>query len=496
MKKMLTGLLLAGALVLPQTGAACEQIRDEFFWLGQINKASDVINTEEGLLTREQGQRFATAIDEVIKCGNLPGAKRPKSVITFEPLLIEKGGQEITMLHAGRSSQDMLTSIGYIMMREEMLKLAGALNTMQTTLIEMAGAHRETLVPNYTNGVAAQPNSYGHYLLAFSSAFDRDLQRLREYYVRLNRSPMGTTVLNGTGWPLNRDKMAAYLGFDGLAYNAFDAAQVYSFENAVEAAAVCSTIAIHIGNFVEDVMQQYAQPHPWILLKESSTYVSSAMPQKRNPGVLNTARRDASDILGAAVSCSFRAHNIPPGMFDPRSSAAITMVKNTAKLVLDFDLVLKALQIDPERALAELNLDWTCSQEIADVLMRKYNIPFRTGHHFASEIVSYARANNVTPATMTYPKAQEIYASLAANDPQIPASLPMSEEDFKSALDPAVIIRNRAVKGGPQPAEMTVMLGAAKEALDANYKWVQNVAAKQLKAETRLNEDFAKLLKK
>lgn len=495
MKKLLTGLCLATALTSLQPAGAAEQVRDEFYWLGQINKASDVINTDEGLLTQEQGQRFAKTIDKVIRDGNKPGAARPKSVITFEPLLIKDAGQEITMIHAGRSSQDMLTSINYIMLRENMLELADELNKLQATLLATADANRETIVPNYTNGVAAQPNSYGHYLLAFANAFDRDMQRLREYYVRLNRSPMGTTVLNGTGWPLNRDRMADYLGFDGLAYNAFDASQVYSFENPIEAAAVCSTIAIHIGNFIADVMQQYAQPHPWILLEESSTYVSSAMPQKRNPGVLNTARRDASEILGAAAAASFRSHNIPPGMFDPRSTSTHAMVRKTAKLVRDFNKVLNALVIDPERSLAELNLDWTCSQEIADVLMRKYRIPFRTGHHFASEIVTYARANNVTPKTITYAAAQEIYARLAKEDKHIPAELPMSEADFKAALDPVAIVHNRATKGGPQPAEMTVMLDAAKEALTANEYWLHKCRDKQQKAEAKLNNDFEKLLK-
>ncbi len=495
MKNKLTALCLGAALAFAQPADAADtQLRDEFFWLGQINKASSVINTDEGLLTPAQGKKFAQSIARVIKNGAKEGAPRPKSVIAFEPLLIADAGQEITMIHAGRSSQDMLTSINYIMLREDMLRTAQELNTLQHSLLQLADANRETIVPNYTNGVAAQPNSYAHFLLAYADAFERDMQRLRQYYARLNRSPMGTTVLNGTGWPLNRDRMADYLGFDGLAYNAFDASQVYSLENPLEAAAVCSTIAIHVGSFVEDVMQQYAQPHPWILLKESSTYVSSAMPQKRNPGVLNNARRNAGNILGGATAAAFRSHNIPAGMPDARTKDTHLLVQQTAQLVRDFDAILNALVIDPERSLAELNLDWTCSQEIADVLMRKYNIPFRTGHHFASEIVTYARAHNVTPVTMTYAEAQQIYARLAAEDAHIPAQLPMSEADFQAALDPAAIVHNRATKGGPQPAELNYMLHKAQQKLTANEKWLADTLSKQQKAEDKLNSDFAKLL--
>ena len=81
--------------------------RDEFFWLGEINKATAVINTEEGLLDKALAPRLAEGVSKVIAAGNQPGAKRPSSVITFEPLLIDAAGVEVTFLHAGRSSQDM-----------------------------------------------------------------------------------------------------------------------------------------------------------------------------------------------------------------------------------------------------------------------------------------------------------------------------------------------------------------------------------------------------
>src|SRR5690606_40396570 len=58
----------------------------------------------------------------------------------------------------------------------------------------------------------------------------------------------------------------------------------------------------------------------------------------------------------------------------------------------------------------ELNSDWTASQELADVLMRKYRLPFREGHHFASEVVSHARAQGIKPLDFPYAEAQRIYA--------------------------------------------------------------------------------------
>ncbi len=493
MKKLLLFLSLMCSLLQP---VFAESPRDEFFWLGQINKATDIINTDENLLTKDQGHRFAKAIDNVLKQGDMPGGRRPRLVTTFEPLLIEAAGPEITMIHAGRSSQDMLSTVEYAMVRENVLDLADALCDMQETLLNLADEQKETIVPSYTNGVAAQPNRYAHYLLAYAEGFERDMDRLQEFYRRLNRSPMGATVLNGTGWPLNRDRMASLLGFDGLAYNTYSAGQIFSLEYPVEAGGVVSNIAIHIGGFIEDIMQQYAQPRPWIILKEGgdNTYASSAMPQKRNPGILNSARTTASDILGQATAAMFRSHNIPPGMADARSRKPGAMVKDTTALVRQFDRILKALVIDPERSLEELNLDWTCSQEIADVLMRKYNIPFRTGHHFASEIVTYARANNIPPSQFTYESAKEIYRKLSAEDSSLPKELPMTEAEMKAAMDPVAIVNSRAVKGGPQLKEIAVMAGSAEKNLRKNRQWTENSQKKLSDAEAGLNREFEKLL--
>ena len=197
----------------------------------------------------------------------------------------------------------MLSTVRAAIIRDEMLGLAEALQTTTASMVRLAAAHRGTVVPNYTNGVAAQPNSFGHALLGHVAGLERDAERLRQAFGRLDRSPMGTTVLNGTSWPLDRDRMAAYLGFPALVDNAYDAAQISATEIPVEAGSVATTIALHGGAFVEDVMTQYAQPRPWILLREGggNTYVSSAMPQKRNPGLLNDTRAEASRVIALGV---------------------------------------------------------------------------------------------------------------------------------------------------------------------------------------------------
>ncbi|MEI4472111.1 lyase family protein [Frigidibacter sp. MR17.24] len=494
----LTGALVFG-LALP-AAAQDAPTRDEFFWLGQINKATAVINSEAGLLPSDKVPGIAKAIDTVITAGAEEGAKRPSTVITFEPLLIEAGSIDVTLLHAGRSSQDMHATYRAAILRDDMLSLADQLNTTATTLVDLAEEHRDTIVPNYTNGVAAQPNSYGHMLLGHAAGLDRDAERIRQAYARIDRSAMGTTVLNGSSWPLDRQRMADYLGFAGTVENAYDASQISSMDQPVEAGQIVASVALHVGNFVEDVMTQYAQSRPWILLEEGgdNTYVSSAMPQKRNPGILNSTRSDASTALTLALGPMLQTHNITPGMSDPKDDDANSAMVAAGTKALDrLDRVLKALRINPERALEELNGDWTASQELADLLMREHGMPFREGHHVASEMVTVARQQGIGPLDFPYDEVRRIYAETVAateSGVEVPAEFPLTEAEFRAVLDPAAIVRNRATAGGPQPAEMDLMLASARERLTGNRDWIAAQRAHVDDSLARLDADFSALL--
>jgi len=471
--------------------------RDEFFWLGEINKASAVINTDEGLLDPVLAPHIAAGLDAVLKAGDQEGGKRPTLVITFEPLLIDAAGVEATLLHAGRSSQDMLATMRAAILRDALLRLAEQLRVTTASMLRLAQQNVDTIVPNYTNGVAAQPNSYGHYLLGHIAGLERDVQRLHELYDRIDRSPMGTTVLNGTSWPLDRDRMAKYLGFADKVDNAYDAAQISAAEFPVEVGNVSNIIALHTTAYIQDIMTQYAQPRPWILLVEGggNTYVSSAMPQKRNPGLLNDTRRQASMVITLGIGRTIEAHNIAPGMSDAKNIRDNTaVIASTITMLQGWDHILNSLVIDPQRALEELNSDWTASQEVADVLMRQYHLPFRVGHHFASEVVEYARANNIRPPDFPYAQAQRIYVATLKEMNLNAETLPMSEAQFRETLDPVAIVRNRVTSGGPQPAEMKRMLNAAAKNLEEQARWTNEHRTRIDASLAALDGDFGKLL--
>ena len=220
------------------------------------------------------------------------------------------------------------------------------------------------------------------------------------------------------------------------------------------------------------------------------------MPQKRNPGLMNNCRGDASDVVSEMTAVFTRVHNLVPGMVDGKSVAKNgRMTKAAISMLERFLKVLNALRINPARALEELNSDWTASQEIADRLMHDHGLPFRIGHHVASRMVSWARANNVLPQDFPYEQMQRIYVEEIREEfPEGPEVLPMSKEEFLDALDPRKIIANRKTKGSAAPAEVDAMISGFTETLKEEHAKTGALRSKVEKAIGELEVAFSKFL--
>jgi argininosuccinate lyase len=252
-------------------------------------------------------------VARAINQGLQPGGKRPRDVLETEQLIVDVTGPEATLIHTERSQQDIHSSLNMAQMRTELLDFSGGLNGLRAQLLSMAEQHVETFVPSYTNGVQAMPISLGHYLLAFADSLVRDGERIRQTWVRVDRSPLGTAVLANSSWPLDRPRLAELLGFSSLAVNGYDATQIAPNDVGLEAAQLAASTALRIGALMQDVHVQYHQTRPWMLLAPGRTYTSSAMPQKANPGVIKNARGLASDVVSSAQAVMLRAHNVTPG---------------------------------------------------------------------------------------------------------------------------------------------------------------------------------------
>ena len=467
-------------------------------WLQLINRASIVANVEAGLLDRENAGKLAAALDDMRREGEKPGAKRAELYITFEPELLRRAGMAASVLHVGRSSQDILATANAGLNLERLTKILAALSEVRYALLELAEREKDTVVPAYTNGVQAQPTLYSHYLLAQISVFGRDVERAFECIRRFDFCPMGSGVLNGTGWPLKVERMAELLGFSRTFTNAFDAGQCAGNDLPLEMSQIATAAMLHVNAFLADFMVQYATPHPWIRMESTNgEYRSSAMPQKRNPGLVNDLRRDAGLVIGEAQGVMLRMQNLALGMADVRDARVMASLADDACIVLrTFAGFVRTLRVDRERALAELNADWTCTQEIADRLVRSGHVDFRSGHGFASRLVTWARERGVTPPVLRYTDAVDLWKSFRADAKaaSLPEDFPLSEAELREATSPAGIVRARATTGSANPEMVAADLEREREALGRVALEILKLEQKRSLVEVRLDLALSKTI--
>jgi argininosuccinate lyase len=485
-----SGILLVTSAAAQGTGSAKSK-RDEFYWLSELNKASTVMVVEQGIVPKDLGKTIAGAVAQVIADAEKPGARRSGDYLQVEPLIIAVGGPDVTRMHSGRSRQDIGATRTRLFQRDQVLDSFDALNTARATLLDLAAKHPDAIVPAYTVGVQAQPISFGHYVLAYTEALERNGERLRRAFATVNKSPLGSAALGTSSFPVNRNRLAELLGFDGIVENSLDANQISPIDTGVELVSVASSTALTVGTFISDLEAQYRMTTPWLTLEEGElTGTSSIMPQKRNPNALHDVRVRASEALGLTTTYLFKAHNVPHGLSDYKGNEPVQALDRMAETLNRLAAVVKQLNFNEKRALEEVNADYATTTELADMLQRDANVPFRVGHHFASELVTYGRSNGLRPAQISYQAAQDIYVKVAEHFNLNESKLPLSEADFRRSLTPENMVRASLGTGGPQPAEVARMMAAQRKQLESDRAAVGEYRSRLQAAADSLNRIF------
>lgn len=493
----LTTAVLLLAMLVPGGDAEAQRSaprRDAFYWLSEMNKASTVMVVEQGIVPKALGKTIATAVAQVIADGDKPGARRSGDYLQVEPALIAIGGPDVTRMHSGRSRQDIGATSRRLFQRDEVLVAMAALNTARAALLDLAAKHPDAIMPAFTVGVQAQPISFGHYVLAYTQALERSSRRLAMLYQTVNMSPFGSAALGTSSFPVNRLRLAELLGFDGVLENSLDANQLSPIDTGMEMAGTASSIALTVSTLISDIEAQYRLTTPWLTLQEGElTGTSSIMPQKRNPRAVNDVRIKAAETLGMATTFMFKAHNVAHGVPDYKGTDALRALGLAAATLNRLTDVTKQLVFNPARALDEVNADYATTTELADILQRDANVPFRVGHHFASDLVTYGRTNGLRPTGITYSAAQEIYTKAAAHFGMNGAKLPLSEAVFRKALTAENMVASSLGLGGPQPKEVQRMLAAQKSQLAADRAVLDQRKVKLAAARKLLDTAFEKV---
>jgi argininosuccinate lyase len=463
---------------------------DYFSSMADMNKASLVALRESDIVSAALAARIAAGVRELVEREELPHARRSQDYLDFERDLIAAVGPEASWLHVGRSRQDMLSTGVSMWLRGALLAVFDDLVSVRHALLSLAGSHLTTVIPTYTHGVQAQPTSAAHYALAFAAGLNRIGCRLVECYRRVNLSPLGAGAGTTSAFKLNRARLAALLGFDGVLDNAFDANLMAPIDSTLELVGILSTLAVEVGQLTQDVFAQFYAADPWLTLDPSAmlTGISSMMPQKRNPRVLELLREQASVIIGSTQSMVLLAHNVSSGMSDVRESVTtVVPLSRVHDLLVLYTRTLEAFMIDPERSLAEVNRDYSAMTSLAEYLVQSSEVPFREAHEFASALTDYGRRHGLTPMQLAYPEATRIYRE------ELGIELPLTESQFAEAIDPARIVATRQGRGGPQRPEVARMLSEAGEELARHRQWLDERRMAVSEAHTMLEREFASL---
>jgi len=456
-------------------------------FLDRINKASVVMLDAAGIVPHPVAAAIAKGIAQVMAQERGSPPQRSADYLDYEPRLTAVVGPDASRLHTGRSRQDIASTIARMNLRDGLLRALEALATARDKLATVASRHTETIIPAYTHGVQAQPTTFAHYLLALASALGRQCERLHQAYGRINRNPLGAAALATSSFRLDRERLAELLGFEGLLENAYDANHLAPVDSALDVAGALAVAAVQLGQFAQDIHAQYSDPVPWFMLATGElTGVSSIMPQKRNPAALEQLRAQASITLGEMQTVFLIAHNNRTGMFDYRMYDPVPCTRALQVFKLFYQVV-DGIVVNKARAREEVQADYSTTTEIADALMQRADVPFRIGHHFASQLTDYGRGRGLRLQDIPHAEAARLYQE------QTQQPFPLDAKAFAEVISAEYMVFGRKGVGGPQPAEVNRMLAAERAQLAADLAWLRERHDHLTRAEAVLDKAFAAL---
>jgi argininosuccinate lyase len=359
--------------------------------------------------------------------------------LNIEARLTQLVGDAGKRLHTGRSRNDQVATDVRLWLRGEIDGLAELLVGMQRALVELAAQHTETVMPGFTHLQVAQPVSFAHHLLAYVEMFARDAERLADVRKRVNRLPLGAAALAGTSYPLDRERVARTLGFDGICTNSLDAVSDRDF--ALEFSAFASICMVHVSRLAEEIVLWMSQNFGFIDLADRYCTGSSIMPQKRNPDVAELARGKTGRVVGHLMGLLTLMKGQPLAynkdnqedkepLFD-----TVDTLRDTLRIMAEMAGGITVKADAMERAALR---GYATATDLADYLVKK-GLPFRDAHEVVAHAVKVALHEGVDLSELPLGVLQRFHKDIA--------------EDVFEVLTLRGSLGARNVIGGTAPAQ-------------------------------------------
>ena len=226
-----------------------------------------------------------------------------------EKQLVSLIGDSGYKLHSGRSRNEQIATDLRLYVRAAIDQLRADLAAWCSTLLDRAQQAGSAAMPAYTHLQRAEPVLVSHWLLAYIEMFLRDAERLADCRKRLNVCPLGSGAVGGATLSLDRRTMAADLDFDGPTANSIDATSDRDFT--LEFVNTLSLLTLHLSRWAEEMILFSSQEYSFVHLPEAYSTGSSAMPQKKNPDLLELTRGKCARVIGSATTLQICLKGLP-----------------------------------------------------------------------------------------------------------------------------------------------------------------------------------------
>ncbi len=383
--------------------------------------------------------------------------------LNIEKRLTDKIGEAGKRLHTGRSRNDQVATDVRLWLRATSDEVIAALKNLQLSLLDLALAHFDTVMPGFTHLQVAQPVTLGHHLMAYVEMLSRDIARFVDGRKRINRLPLGAAALAGTSYPIDRELVAKTLGFDGVCENSLDAVSDRDF--AIEFTFAASLVMMHLSRLSEELILWSSPRFAFIDIADRFCTGSSIMPQKKNPDVPELVRGKTGRVYGHLTALLTLMKSQPLAynkdnqedkepLFDTADTLLLTLEIYADMLrlpVLENGLVLKkGLVVNKENMRQAAFEGYATATDLADYLVKK-GMPFRDAHEAVALAVRYAVDHKVDLSDLPLAMLQSFATEIT--------------EDVYTVLTLEGSLNSRNHIGGTAPAQVKAAILKAKKLL-------------------------------
>lgn len=366
--------------------------------------------------------------------------------MAVENYVTSKIGEDAGYMHTAKSRNDQVATDLRLVLKEEIKSIGNSILNFIEEIIEMADEHKATVFVGYTHLQHAQPTTFAHHLLAYANALRRDYERLMDAYKRVDMNPLGSAALTTTSFPIDREMTTKLLGFSRVMENSIDG--VSSRDFIAETVFSLSMLVSTISKICEELINWSTYEFGVVEIAYEYSSTSSIMPQKKNPDIAELARAKSAILIGElmtimtilkALPYSYNKdlQEITPHLWDS---------VDTAKAILSIMRgMLLTITVNKERAAELTKSNFATATELADILVREKNMPFRTAHKIVGRMVTEALENKVSIDNIDSKFLDNVASEVTGK------SLDLDDELIKKALDPYENIKARKATGGSSP---------------------------------------------